>query len=140
MNMRTGSIAIFGCTADPFTIAHRAIVEEIINQNIADQVVIVPTMVSWHRKGKQRWLNDDERVKVIEEMMKCSTIGYNKWTLDSGEISAYYSFDDDASRAAWLRRRRFIDKLITMKNYYRGYKLKVVIGHDEFSIFKQWAE
>ena len=55
--MMKEKIGIFGCTADPFTLAHREIVKQVLKQNVVNAVVIVPTIVDWHRAGKTKWLD-----------------------------------------------------------------------------------
>ena len=135
--------AIFGVTADPFTVAHRAIVEEVINKKIADHVIIVPTKVSWHRDGKTTWLNDDERCNVIAQMMRCANVGSDKWSVYTREIDRCWSFDDEFVRNAWLRRRRFIDILIDIRAASLvdpHAPFKVIIGQDEFDLFDKWAD
>ena len=140
------TIAIFGVTADPFTVAHRAIVEEIINKKVADKVIIVPSFVTWHRSDKSGWLTCDERISSIYALMNQSTLPTEAWKVDTIEFDRLRRCDGPL-RDVLLKRRRFIDTLCDMCNTERRCseithdvtKLKVVIGADEFNIFKQWA-
>ena len=61
-------IGIFGGTFDPFTSAHLAIVDEVARSKLVDILVVSPTIVSWHRDGKDSWLSDDDKVKVISSI------------------------------------------------------------------------
>jgi len=142
--------AIFGVTADPFTVAHRAIVEEIISQGIADHVTIVPSVVCWHRADKKPWLTGVERIHTIYRIMKnTSTLSCHRWMVDECEIMNFDRIDDEALKEVYQHRRRFIDCLIS---FIRGKstcsllgteripkKFKVVIGLDEFNMFKMWT-
>lgn len=140
------TIAIFGCTADPFTIAHRAIVEEIINKKIADEVLIVPTIVDYHREGKDKWLSYDNRLRTIKALMQHTTINKEQWKLDESEYALLRNSDAEASKVL-TKRRRFIDTLLRVRNevaYRFGStvvpnKIKVVIGSDEYKIFDTWC-
>ncbi len=42
-------LAIFGGTFDPFTKAHEAIVNTVLDEKIADEVIIAPTVTNWYR-------------------------------------------------------------------------------------------
>jgi len=140
------TIAIFGVTADPFTVAHRAIVEEIINKKIADKVIIVPSFVTWHRADKSSWLTDDERIDSIHALMNQSTLPTDAWMVNTIEFDRIHRCDGHL-RDVLLKRRRFIDTLCDVYNTEKRFsgitrgvtKLKVVIGADEFNMFKQWA-
>ena len=133
--------AIFGGTFDPFTVAHRAIVEEVIKQKIADEVIIVPTIVNYHRSpNKVRWLSDKDRVDVINEMMRYSSV--TQWSIDTTELLLCNDVPLQVE-AAYRKRRRFIDTLLDIRRRYLATnckKFKVVIGSDEFAQFTKWAE
>lgn len=138
------TIAIFGCTADPFTIAHRAIVKEVIGKQLADKVIIAPTIVDWYRKDKVRWLNDKERLFVIREMMRLSGIEDGKVEIYSDDIYHYHHLlDVDANVAEVFKSRtRFIDTLIRIRDKYshQGSKFKFIVGADEFQMFAMWTD
>lgn len=140
------TIAIFGVTADPFTIAHRAIVEEVINKKITDKVIIVPSFVTWHRHDKSRWLNDEQRKDSIERIMRDSSVPCTKWSTDLIEFNKVNT-SNEYLRDVILRRRRFIDTLCDVIKTEqlvscsdKDLEFKVVIGADEFNLFKKWAD
>ena len=54
-------VGIFGGTFDPWHIGHQTIVDTVIKNNIVDIVQVVPTIVDYHRPGKEKWLNDIEK-------------------------------------------------------------------------------
>ena len=66
----TYKIGIFGGTFDPFTEAHLAIVKAAIDQNLVDEVHIIPTIVDYHRNGKDRWLSNCNRLDVINKIIE----------------------------------------------------------------------
>ena len=138
------TIAIFGCTADPFTIAHRAIVKEVIDKKLADKVIIAPTIVDWYRKDKVRWLTDQERLFVIREMMRLSGIEEGKVEIYSDDISHYHHLLDVNADVAevFKSRTRFIDTLIRIRDKYshQGSKFKFIVGADEFQMFAMWTD
>ena len=61
----THKVGIFGGTFDPFTEAHLAIVKAAIDQKLVDEVHIIPTIVDYHRNGKDRWLSNYDRLDVL---------------------------------------------------------------------------
>ena len=58
-------IGLFGGSFDPFTIAHMAIVESVLEQDIVDSVTIIPTIVDYHREGKEKWLTESDKFLVM---------------------------------------------------------------------------
>ena len=79
-------IGIFGCSADPFTLAHREIVKEVLEQKLVDEVVIVPTIVSYYRGDKLPWLSDAEKLNII----KALTLDLHPVHLDKTELDRRY--------------------------------------------------
>lgn len=45
-------VGIFGSTADPWTIAHQSIVEQVLEYGLVDEVHIIPNAVTYYRNGK----------------------------------------------------------------------------------------
>ena len=62
-------IGIFGGTFDPFTEAHLAIVKAAIDEELVDEVHIIPTIVDYYRNGKERWLPNYKRLYVIGKII-----------------------------------------------------------------------
>ena len=66
-------IGIFSGTFDPFTFAHLAICEKVLEEGIVDKVIVLPTIVNWHREDKKSWLSYDDKFRVIMDMTwKCT--------------------------------------------------------------------
>ena len=58
-------IGIFGCSADPFTLAHREIVKEVLEQKLVDKVIIAPTIVDYHRGDKLPWVSSRDKFSIM---------------------------------------------------------------------------
>ena len=148
-------VGIFGCTADPFTEAHAAIVGEALAQSLVDRVIIAPTIVDWHREGKTSWLNDGQKCELINIMLENDPrikalpplkIGYWEiWDKDFKlrEIcKASHMLEEK-----YVKGHRFIDTLVEIikskewnfvgdkkdNEYY------VILGTDSFLNFKSWG-
>ena len=74
---------IFGGSFDPFTIAHFEIVKQALKQNLVDEVIIAPSMVSWHRKVKTQLLLSADRVKLIDDVIKAAKLDDKVWVFDN---------------------------------------------------------
>ena len=48
---------VFGGTFDPFTIAHKEIVDKLFKGFGAYKVIIAPSFVNWYRKDKGLWMD-----------------------------------------------------------------------------------
>lgn len=124
-------IGIFGGTFDPFTEAHLAIVESALVDKLVDKVIIVPTIVTWHREGKCQWLNAAEKLRVIFAAIDASD--YEKSILvDGSELLL-----DNPPNI--LKNRRYVHMLsdITFKygidnDYY------TIVGTDSIWNFATW--
>ena len=80
-------IAIFGLTGDPFTIAHRDICKQAMDTLKIDKLYVIPTVVDYHRKDKERWLTDLQRVYCIEKMLWTLGNEYReKYEIDTHEL------------------------------------------------------
>ena len=134
-------IGVFGCTADPFTLAHREIVKQALAQKIVDFVYICPTIVSWHRKSDYTpWLDDESKIKVINELTDTddllSTAIYCE-DLRLRRICASNEF----LRHKYVVEHRFIDTLLKIKSRYEvddDAEFYPIIGPDEYENFKSW--
>ena len=144
---------VFGGTFDPFTAAHKRIVEklhekfkdEIENPNVSFQVIIAPSTVSWHRKDKEPFLDYGQRLSVIYKMLSKVLVNdmsyYDVWP---GEFDRAAMLNGNPAKDEILKRRGFIDTMQDiMANYtpfdsYDDYEWYFVIGSDQLKLFKQW--
>lgn len=129
-------IGLFGCTADPFTLAHREIVKQALEQGLVDTIWICPTIVTWHRSNYVPWLNDEDKINVIYKMTE--------------GMQAYVYQDDLRLRSIckgnkiledrFVHNHRFIDTLVDFKSSYSfdDDRFYVIIGSDEYENFESW--
>lgn len=130
-------IGIFGCTADPFTLAHREIVKQVLKQNVVNAVVIVPTIVDWHRAGKTKWLDSTQKVDVAMALARGLGLVY----VDDTELclkercAGNPDLEDHVVRS-W----RFVDTLvrIMLDKATDSQEFWPIIGSDELLNFKSW--
>lgn len=130
-------IGIFGCTADPFTLAHREIVKQVLKQNVVNAVVIVPTIVDWHRAGKTKWLDSEQKVDVAVALTRGLGLVYVDDTeLRRREICAGNPDLEEHSVRSW----RFVDTLvrIMLDKATDSQEFWPIIGSDELLNFKNW--
>ena len=130
-------IGIFGCTADPFTLAHREIVKQALKQNVVNAVVIVPTIVDWHRTGKTKWLDSEQKVDVAVALTRGLGLVYVDDTeLRRREICAGNPDLEEHSVRSW----RFVDTLvrIMLDKATDSQEFWPIIGSDELLNFKNW--
>ena len=138
-------IGIFGGTFDPFTEAHLAIVKAAIDQKLVDEVHIIPTIVDYHRNGKERWLSNDKRLDVIFEIidhLKGNYIYKGKIFVNQNE----YCFARENAPYI-INKRRYID---TLNQFIYDYKscyndlddieYYTIIGTDSYKNFKTWTD
>ena len=130
-------IAVFGGTFDPFTESHKAIVDELLAGNVADLVLIAPTVVNYHRTGYEPWLTDDERIKVIEGFFDVFYKG--RVAVCTDDIDAKRTLATEQLRAEFAANRRYIDTLTgIIGSYGSGNTYLTVIGSDSLERFKTW--
>ena len=133
-------IGIFGCSADPFTLAHREIVKEALEQKLVDAVIIVPTIVSYHRGDKLPWLSDAEKLNII----KALTMDLHPVHLDKTELDRRYLCLGTELEEHAVKNWRFIDTLLRIKLEYMNTKCESeiefypIIGGDSLDNFKTW--
>jgi nicotinate-nucleotide adenylyltransferase len=133
-------VGIFGGTFDPWNIGHQTIVDTVIKNNIVDIVQVVPTIVDYHRPGKEKWLNDIEKYNVICEFISRSKF-QDKISLDFKEIRMKNNGElTDKQLSEW----RFINTLERIKQLYVSFatntifELYTIIGTDSLTNFKTW--
>lgn len=130
-------IGIFGCTADPFTLAHREIVKQALEQHAVNAVVVVPTIVDWHRAGKTKWLDSTQKVSVVKALTKGLGLVYVDDTeLRRREICAGNPELEDHAVKGW----RFVDTLvrIMLDKSTDSQEFWPIVGSDELANFKSW--
>lgn len=129
-------IGIFGCTADPFTVAHREIVKQALKQKIVDFVYICPTIVTWHRQNYTPWLDDAAKIKVINEM----TVDLQRTTTYTDDLRLrQICAGNNFLTGKYISEHRFIDTLLKIKSSHEdGYEFYPIIGPDEYASFTSW--
>lgn len=132
-------IALFGGTFDPFTIAHRAIVQQVHEQLKVDKVFVIPTTISYYRTASKHWLTDASRIDVCKKM----TADLDYCVVDTCEIDMKNACgDDEVLLKKCVETRRFIDTLLEIKareeKNGEDVKFYVVIGSDQLAEFKNW--
>ena len=147
---------VFGGTFDPFTPAHRRIVEKIQEKfkagkdlDASFQLIIAPSVVSWHRKDKEPFLDYSQRLSVIYQTLEKLKINgsyyFNVWM---GEWDRATMLRDNPMKDEILGKRGFIDTLQDiMANYTHCLdedeekpkdEWYFVIGSDQLKLFRQW--
>lgn len=111
-------IAIFGTTADPFTVGHFEIVKESLK--IVDEVIIVPTSVRYYKNTRQLF-SFSERVDIIT---------YLTSSLKNVKISRIEEDKDDNWRA--------IDTISELMQDDKEAEYYYIIGQDSYENFKTW--
>jgi nicotinic acid mononucleotide adenylyltransferase len=133
-------IGIFGCSADPFTLAHREIVKEALKQKLVDKVIIAPTIVDYHRGDKLPWLGLNERASIIHEMTKdLHPVFIDETELNRKKLLGLSQELEDHAVKNW----RFIDTLLRIKLEYmnRGKterEFYPIVGGDSLDNFTTW--
>jgi nicotinic acid mononucleotide adenylyltransferase/ADP-ribose pyrophosphatase YjhB (NUDIX family) len=138
--------AIFGGTFDPFTIAHRAIVKGALDlkdfngKPFIDKLFVAPTIVDYHRVGKKPWLNDDQKLEVINAILNDLEYGID-WELWLDDFRLKKLCKTDAAKREFVDKHRFINTLLSFKAamcHNPDDEVYVIIGSDSFFNFKQW--
>lgn len=139
-------VAIFGGTFDPFTVAHREICKAVMDQYGIDKLYVIPTVVDYHRKGKERWLTDEERMECIREMLWSLGPDYEgRWEIDWHEmhLKRLCDFTDNELRDGLydeiISNRRFIHTLLDFKTRQdTDTEIALVLGQDEAQNLPNW--
>lgn len=134
------NLGIFGGTFDPFTVAHEAIIRTVLDNSIVDEIIIVPTIVTYHRKdkdgfAKESWLSKDDRRIVIEHFV-------NRLASEGYKVSIELCEYNYASRnfPEVINKRRYLDTLNCIRSIYKPdeYDFYTIIGSDSYINFKTW--
>ena len=134
-------IGIFGCTADPFTLAHREIVKQVLEQKRVDKVIIAPTIVSWHREGKSSWLSDDAKEEVIRRLLRYGgDIPESAVSVYTRDLTVRALCEGNAAlEDRFVNAHRFIDTLVDIKTNYPDDDIYVIMGNDSWEKLETWS-
>ena len=140
-------IAIFGLTGDPFTIAHRDICKRAIDALNIDKLYVIPTVVDYHRKGKERWLTDLQKVFCMEKLLLTLGSSYvGRYEIDTHELMLKSMCENDVALFnEVIKPRRFIHTLLDFKarqanvnDVLAPQEIVLIIGSDELRMFQSW--
>ena len=145
-------VALFGCTADPFTIAHRDICKKMMDLPHISKVVVIPTIVDYHREGKTKWLTDKERVKCINKMLWTLGSEYkDKWQVDTTELDLKETCEwidtmspcqenhiDIGLYEDIIPKRRFVHTLLDYCSRHPNDVVSIVLGSDSLKNLVTW--
>ena len=141
-------IGIFGGTFDPFTPGHKAIVDASLEK--LDKVIIMPTVVAWHRGDKKHWLTNLRKVDLIESIFfdrALYTLGrepIHRYNIE--EAFSRASIVCDMSELMWAQNnpdlvndRRYIHMLSDATcRYGIEHEYYTIIGTDSYKNFGTW--
>lgn len=117
-------IGIFGGTFDPFTKAHKEIVDETLK--IVDKIIIVPTTISYYRDGKSPLFSFEQRCEIIEAAID------TYWDWERVSISELEKDKDSFWRTA--------DTIRCLKKNYPSDELYFILGSDSFDSIDTWRD
>lgn len=130
-------IGIFGGSFDPLTAGHIAIIRKVIASGLVDKLLVVPTIVDYHRPGKSRWMEDGMKVSFIKNMLCACGEFDNKVEIDILELNYRQNHSPEVSAE-----RRFFhtvyDLKWTLDNEFKDVDLYTVVGTDSLANFKTW--
>lgn len=129
-------VGIFGCTADPLTLAHREIVKKVLEDKIVDEVLVVPTAVTWHRAGKTSWLSDSERLQTAKTLL----LGIENASVLDSEIQLKLAAAKSKTATARLANRHFADTLLEIVSKRSSFETEYcpIFGQDSYDAIKTW--
>lgn len=139
-------IGIFGGTFDPFSPGHKAIVEESLSK--LDTIIIVPTIVNWHRSDKKTWLLNSQKIELIKSVFdNIDVLGYQLIRrYDVEQTLKNYRVILDISELQWAKNnpdltndRRYVHILsdITCR-YGIEHDYYTIIGTDSYKNLGTW--
>ena len=107
---------VFGGTFDPFTIAHKEIVDKLYKDFGAYKVIVAPSFVNWYRKDKEPWMNWWQKQKTVNNMLHGSDYEFDYLFWD-GDIKRSLCCKSDVAKVEF-EKRGFIDTLLDIKTYF----------------------
>ena len=132
---------VFGGSFDPFTLAHKAIVNALYKKFGAYKVIIAPSFVNWYRKDKKPWMDFFQKSKTIDNMLNNEDFKYDFYLWD-GDFRLFSNCKSEASKMMF-EQRGFIDTLLDIKSYFNAgivnqQEWYFCIGSDQLEFFKNW--
>ena len=134
-------VGIYGGSFDPFTLAHREIVKEVLEQKLVDKVIIAPTIVDYHRGDKLPWLSSAEKINAIKALTRdIPHVAVDESELNRKDLIQLSSELEEHAIKSW----RFIDTLLRIKLENMSFgldetrELYPIIGGDSLDNFKTW--
>ena len=141
--MTKEKIGIYGGSFDPFTLAHREIVKEALEQKLIDKVIIAPTIVDYHRGDKLPWLSSREKFAIIRALTEdLHPVFIDKTELNRKDMIQLSPELEEHAVKSW----RFIDTLLRIKLEFmnvwerteKELEFYPIIGGDSLDNFKAW--
>ena len=110
-------IGVYGGSFNPCHLAHKKLVEELLNRNIFDRIVIIPT---GNYYNKSNLLKGEYRIQMLELMFKGNDrVIISDYEFKNNLICTYRSLD-------------------YLANMYKGDKLYFILGSDNLKSFNTW--
>ena len=139
--MEKKKYVVFGGSFDPFTLAHKEIVDKLFKDFGAYKVIIAPSFVKWYRKDKEPWMDWQQKQETVNNILHDSYYEIDCLFWD-GDFRLSLCCKSDAAKAEF-EKRGFIDTLLDIKAYfYAGLEDNqewyFCIGSDQLAFFKNW--
>lgn len=130
-------IGIFGGSFDPLTVGHIAIIKKVIDSGLVDKLLVVPTIVDYHRLGKTKWMDDDMKVLFIKNIL-CAFDGFgHQVEINITELNYRKCHSPEV-----CAERRFFHTVYDLEwalgNESNNVELYTVVGTDSLANFKTW--
>ena len=139
--MEKKKYVVFGGSFDPFTLAHKEIVDKLFKDFGAYKVIIAPSFVKWYRKDKEPWMDWQQKKVTVNNILHDSYYEFNCLFWD-GDFRRSLCCKSDAAKAEF-EKRGFIDTLLDIKAYFyagleNDQEWYFCIGSDQLAFFKNW--
>ena len=133
---------VFGGTFDPFTLAHKEIVDKLYKDFGAYKVIIAPSFVNWYRKDKEPWMDFWQKQHTVDNMLNYRNFNYDYWFWFE-DYERSLNCKTDAAKAEF-NKCGFIDTLLDVKTWFKAgseadeQEWYFCIGSDQLAFFKNW--
>lgn len=133
---------VFGGTFDPFTLAHKEIVDRLYKDFGAYKVIIAPSFVNWYRKDKEPWMDFWQKQRTVDNMLNYRNFNYDYWFWFE-DYERSLNCKTDAMKAEF-NKRGFIDTLLDIKTWFKAgseadeQEWYFCIGSDQLAFFRNW--